>query len=378
MRVSMKVATVLAAGALTLAGCGEAPEEGGSSSKGGSQSGSGSEEAVDTEGVDADYKACMVSDSGGFNDQSFNQTSWAGMERAGEELGIDVAKVESQSDADFAPNVDSLINQQGCDLVVGVGFLLEDAIQEAAEQNPETDFALVDAALADAKGNPTEADNVRPLLFNTAEASFLAGYLSAGMSESGKVATFGGMEIPSVTVFMDGFADGVDKYNEDKDEKVKLLGWNKKSQKGSFSGDFENVSQGKTLTEQFLAQGVDVVMPVAGPVGSGAAQAVEGKEGTKLVWVDTDGYESTEYGKVILTSVMKEMDEAVFTAILEGAKGEFTNEPYVGTLENEGVSIAPFHDFEAAVPAELVEEVDALEEQIASGELKVESENTPK
>lgn len=393
MRVSMKVASVLAAGALTLSACGDAPEEesggsnggetsaqfGGSGEESGESGASGSGESSQAAGgeVDKNYKACMVSDQGGFDDQSFNQTSYAGLERAEKELGVQIATVESSSPADFDPNVDSLINQQNCNLVIGVGFMLEDAIQSAAEQHSDIDFALVDAALADGD-EPTTAENVRPLLFNTAEAAFLGGYLAAGVSETGKVATFGGVQIPSVAVFMDGFADGVKHYNEAKDGDVQVLGWNKESQDGAFSGDFENIGQGKTLTEQFLAQDVDVVMPVAGPVGAGAAQAVEGKDGAKLIWVDTDGYESTEYGEIIVSSVVKKMDEAVFNAVQQGASGSFDNTPYVGTVENEGVGLAPFHDFEGEISDELKSELDDLRGQIASGDLTVESENTPK
>src|SRR5690606_29226415 len=149
-----------------------------------------------------------------------------------------------QSDADYATNVGNLVSQ-GCDLTIGVGFLLEDAIQQAAEQNTDTNFALIDSAFSDADFQPVELDNAKPLLFNTAEASFLAGYLAAGMSESGTVATFGGLQIPSVAIFMDGFYDGVNKYNEDNDADVQLLGWDKEEQTGSFSGDFENQSQGQ-------------------------------------------------------------------------------------------------------------------------------------
>src|SRR5690606_5219236 len=120
--------------------------------------------------------------------------------------------------------------------------------------------------------NPVELPNAKPILFNTAEAAFLAGYLAAGMTETGTVATFGGIQIPSVAIFMDGFSDGINKYNEDNpDANVQLLGWDKEAQNGSFSGDFENQSQGQTLTEQFIAQGADIIMPVAGPVGLGAA-----------------------------------------------------------------------------------------------------------
>ncbi|WP_374927827.1 BMP family protein [Kytococcus sedentarius] len=401
MRVSMKVASVLAAGALALSACGDAPEESGDETSKGTSAESaesgdatGDESAESGEGesgesgegesgdavageVDTDYKACMVSDQGGFDDQSFNQTSFAGLERAKEELGVQIAQVESSSEADFTPNVDSLVNQQNCNMIIGVGFMLEDAIQEAAKQHSDIDFALVDAALADGD-TPTTAENVRPLLFNTAEAAFLGGYLAAGMSETGKVATFGGVQLPSVAVFMDGYADGVKHYNEAKDADVQVLGWNKESQEGAFSGDFENIGQGKTLTEQFLAQDVDVVMPVAGPVGAGAAQAVEGKDGAKLIWVDTDGYESTEYGDIIMSSVVKKMDEAVFTAVQQGATGSFDNTPYVGTVENEGVGLAPYHDFDGEVSDELKKEIEDLRGQIASGDLKVESENTPK
>ena len=114
------------------------------------------------------------------------------------------------------------------------------------------------------------------------------------------------------------------------------------------------------------------------PDGAGAAQAVEGKDGAKLIWVDTDGYESTEYGDIIVSSVVKKMDEAVFNAVQQGASGSFDNTPYVGTVENEGVGLAPFHDFEGEVSDELKSELDDLRGQIASGDLTVESENTPK
>ena len=148
--------------------------------------------------------------------------------------------------------------------------LLVLAIQAAAEANPETHFALIDSAFSDAEFNPVELDNAKPILFNTAEAAFLAGYLAAGMSETGTVATFGGIQIPSVAIFMDGFADGVAKYNEDEGTDVKLLGWDKAAQTGSFTGDFENQANGQNLAQGFIDQGADIIMPVAGPVGLGA------------------------------------------------------------------------------------------------------------
>ena len=253
----------------------------------------------------------------------------------------------------------------------------QSALHDAAESNPDLHFGLVDATFSDEDGNTAELENGKPIIFNTAEASFLAGYLAAGMTETGTVATFGGIQIPSVTIFMDGFVDGVEQYNDDNDEDVEALGWDKDDQEGSFSGDFENQSQGQALTEQFISQDADIIMPVAGPVGLGAASAAQDAEGTKIIWVDSDGYESTDYGDIVLTSVMKQISNAVQDTIAEDVNGNFSAEPYVGTLENEGVGLAPYHDFEGEVPAELDERIQELREQIISGELTVESPSTP-
>ena len=317
----------------------------------------------------------MVSDAGGFDDQSFNQAGFEGLEQAESELGITAVEVESSADTDYGPNIDNLV-QQGCNLVIGVGFLLEDPIQTAAEANPDTNFALIDSPFSDAEFNPVELDNAKPILFNTAEAAFLAGYLAAGMSETGTVATFGGIQIPSVAIFMDGFVDGVAKYNEDNGTDVKTLGWDKAAQTGSFTGDFENQANGQNLAQGFIDQGADIIMPVAGPVGLGAAAAAQGA-GAKIIWVDSDGFLTTEYGDIIITSVMKQIGPAVFDTVSESVDGNFTNEPYVGTLENEGVGLAPFHDFEDQVPTELQDMLAQYQEQIIAGDLVVESTNTP-
>jgi len=365
VRQVVKLAAVSTAATLALAACGDAPEEEGNGGSG-SQEGSGNE----------DFQACMVSDAGGFDDQSFNQSGREGMESAESELGIQTTLVESQSDADYATNVNTLVSQ-GCNLTIGVGFLLEDAIQTGAEENTDTNFALVDSAFQNEDFEPVEIDNAKPILFNTAEASFLAGYLAAGMTETGTVATFGGIQIPSVAIFMDGYVDGVDKYNEDNDEDVEVLGWDKEDQSGSFSGDFENQSQGQTLTEQFIAQDADIIMPVAGPVGLGAVAAAQGAEGTKIIWVDSDGYETTDAGDIMLTSVLKQIGPAVDQTITESVQSGFSNEPYVGTLENDGVGLAPYHDFEGEVPEELNAKIDDYTQQISEGELTIESPNAP-
>ena len=364
MKRATQVTALAAVAALALAACGAAPED--DETTGGGD---------DTAGGNSDFSACMVSDAGGFDDQSFNQAGFEGLEQAKTELGITATEVESSADTDYAPNIDNLV-QQGCNLVIGVGFLLEDPIQAAAEANPDTNFALIDSSFSDADFNPVEIDNAKPILFNTAEAAFLAGYLAAGMTETGTVATFGGIQIPSVAIFMDGFVDGVAKYNEDNGTEVKTLGWDKEAQTGSFTGDFENQANGQNLAQGFIDQGADIIMPVAGPVGLGAAAAAQ-SGGAKIIWVDSDGFLTTEYGDIIITSVMKQIGPAVFDTVSESVDGNFTNEPYVGTLENEGVGLAPFHDFEDKVPAELQDMLAQYQEQIIAGDLVVESTNTP-
>ena len=200
------------------------------------------------------------------------------------------------------------------------------------------------------------------------------------MSETGTVGTFGGIKLPTVAVFMDGFYDGVMKYNEDKGADVKILGWDKAKQDGLFAGKFDSPTDGKNLANNLIQSGADIIMPVAGGTGLGAAQAAQESGGkVAIVWVDTDGYESaSQYKEVFLTTVEKGIATAVETATTETVQGNYTNTPFVGTLANDGVGLAPYHDFESKVPAELTAEVEALKAQIIDGTIVVESDNSPK
>ncbi|MFV0427039.1 MAG: BMP family protein [Beutenbergiaceae bacterium] len=362
-------AAMFAAAALTLAACGEAPPEEPTSTSDDS-TGSSEDEAS------SDVYACLVSDQGGFEDQSFNQAGYEGLQRAEAELGVRINAVASETDADFAPNIDTMI-QEGCTLIIGAGFLLEDAIQTAAEANPDIQFALVDSAFTDPDFNVVEIDNAKPLLFNTVEAAFLGGYVAAAMSESGIVATYGGQPIPSVQIFMDGYAAGIEQYNTDNGTEVRLLGWDAQAQQGDFAGSFEDQSAGQNLTQTFLAQGADVILPVAGPVGLGTGAALDSNGSGSMIWVDSDGYLTTDFGSIIITSVMKQIGPAVFTAIEESVNGNYTNAPYVGTLEDGGVGLAPYYDFEGTIPQEVVQRVEELQQEIIDGERTVESVNSP-
>ncbi len=354
-------AALLGVSGLLLAGCGAAPEE------------SGDGAAAPAED-NTDYTACIVSDQGGFDDRSFNQSSYEGLKAAEEELGIETREAESNSPSEFTPNVNRMV-EAGCNSIIGVGFLLGDTIKPIAKEQTDVHFIGVDVT------DPDFTDNVQRIIYDTAEAAFLAGYLAAGTSETGKVATYGGAEIPTVTIFMDGFAAGVEHYNEEKDADVQVLGWDREAKTGSFTGDFENQAAGKTNTTNFINEGADIIMPVAGPVGLGTLDAVteanSGGKSAKVIWVDSDGYETTEQGEVILTSVVKKMGDAVQEVITNDLEGEFSAEPYVGTLENGGVDLAPFHDFDGEVSEEMKSELEAIKQGINDGSIEVGSEYSP-
>jgi basic membrane protein A len=193
------------------------------------------------------------------------------------------------------------------------------------------------------------------------------------------VGTYGGIKIPPVTIFMDGFADGVAHYNQAKSANVQVLGWNKATQQGSFANTFVSAAEGKKLSDSLAAQGADVIMPVAGGTGLGTMEDAAGGKFAGI-WVDVDGCESTQYCAGMLTTVVKNIPDAVRDAVLKGAKGESLAQTagFIGTLANNGVSLAPYNQFDSKVSAELKAEVDKLKQDIIAGTVKVESPAQPK
>jgi basic membrane protein A and related proteins len=347
--------------ALVAAACGDDDD-----TTSGGDGGGGGEEAA------TDFTACQVTDTGGVDDRSFNETAYNGLVQAADELGFEPAVLESETEADYAANIQAFIDQ-GCDLIVTVGFLLGGATATAATDNPDQNFAIVDYDFSEAAGDPAdEFPNVAELTFSTEQAAFLAGYVAAATTESGKVGTYGGINIPTVTIFMEGFEAGITYYNEQNSANVELLGWSTADGDGLFTGDFEDQAKGRSTTEQLLDQGADIIMPVAGPVGQGTIEAVQAAGGNaKIVWVDTDGCVSVEDAcDLFLTSVMKNMDVAVHDTTVAAAEDNFEAGLYTGTLENGGVGIAPFHEFEESVPQEVKDAVDDLTQQIIAGDIE--------
>ena len=363
-------AAVAVAATLVIAACGSSHNSASSSSTSSAATSSSTGSAA----TSAKYLACMVTDTGGIDDRSFNASSWAGMQAAAlANSNITVKYLQSTTQSDYTPNINTFLGAK-CGVIVTVGFLMGSATEAAAKAHPSQKFAIVDCSYASGCLTGTKESNIDQLVFNTVQDGFLGGYLAAGLTKTGKVATFGGEDFGTVTIYMDGFWDGVQYYNEKHGTHVQVLGWNEQTQKGSFTGDFTNQTKGDTLTSTFITEGADIIFPVAGNVGLGAAKAVQdadvaaGGQKVNMFWVDTDGCVSAQqYCKYFITSVTKGIVPSVSTAVLSAAKGTFTGGTYIGTLANGGAVLSPYHDFASQVPASLQSELKTVEMGIENG-----------
>ena len=318
---------------------------------------SGEEVPVVTNGV------CLVTDTKGLGDRSFNDTAWKGVTDAEEQLAIQGVVLESQVDSDYEKNIENCV-KSGSLLTVSVGYLIGNATATAAKANPDHRFAIVDFSY------DPGYENVLGLEFSTDQAAFLAGYLAAGVTKTGKVGTFGGVNIPTVTIFMNGFTRGVEYYNQVHETEVQVIGWDPVLEIGLFTGTFDVVQKGVLMGELLMDEGVDIIMPVAGGVGQGTATAAIERGDVFLIGVDTDWtVSSPEYSSIMLTSVIKRMDVAVFDAISKVIDGSFEGGLYVGTLANGGVDLAPFHQLDDIVSQDLKNELEEVKAGIVDGRI---------
>ena len=321
----------------------------------------------------------LATDTGGIDDRSYNATVWQGVQSAAKDLGINGKYLEAQQQADYAKNIRQFVSEK-LDLIVTVGFLMGVDTATAAQANPDQKFAIVDYAYPDCWpgaivgrdcGSKTVLDNVVGLTFRIDEAAYLAGYLAAGMTNTGKVGTFGGLQIPVITDYMKGFAAGAEHYNSVKNAQVEVVGWSTAQDSGVFIGNFESKDDGGKTAESMINDGVDIIMPIAGTANLGAAAACR-QAGCMIIGVDTDVYLSAaEYRDVYLTSAIRKMDVAVHEVIRDLARGAFEGGVYVGALKNNGVGLAPFHSYDGKVPAALKAEIEKLAADIASGKISV-------
>jgi len=315
----------------------------------------------------------MVLDTGGVDDKSFNQSSWAGMTAAkAANSSIAISYVPSNSQNDYAPNL-AAEHAAGCKTIIAVGGLMNSAVKAAVAKNPTQQYAEIDFA--------SQGPNDYGLQYNTAQGAFLGGYLAAGMTKTGKVATYGGLNIPPVTIYMDGFWEGVQYYNSQNHTKVAVLGWNEKQQKqGTFANSFTDQNKGKQISQAFIQQGADIIFPVGGGTGLGSGAAAQSSGGkVAVIWVDTDGCVSApQYCPVFMTSVLKNLTDSVTKYVNAAAGGTFPTGSYIGTLANKGTGLAPYHDFTKKVSDGLQRQLIAVAGDVASGKIVITSPSQPK
>ena len=360
MKKSIQLAAALAAVGLAASACGSKPVDNNSA-------GSGSTSA-------AAFKACMVTDTGGLDDHSFNSAAWQGMNDAKTASSgkITIADAQSTTENDYATNIAGFV-QGNCGIIVTVGYSMDTATVASAKTNTKQNYAIVD--------NGSTGSNVKGLQFNTAQGAFLGGYVAAGMTKTGKVATFGGQNLPSVVVYMDGFWEGVQYYNQKHNAKVQVLGWNETTQQGTFdpTNSFTDTNGGQQIAQTFQSQGADIVFPVAGGTGVGALAAAQSSSGAlKVIWVDTDGCAANpQYCGVILGTVTKGIAPAVSSIVEDAQAGKFDATSYIGTLANNGTAFVPGNTLGSSIPAALTAEVATIKAGIESGSIPITSKNQP-
>jgi len=300
-------------------------------------------------------KAGLVTDVGKINDGTFNQYAYQGLKKAEKDLGIGTKYIETQAQADYGKNIQSLVEAK-CEIVVAVGFMMGDAIKEASGKYPDTKFAIVDFAYDPA------LPNVRGLVFAEDQAGYMAGALAASMSKSGTIAVVGGMEIPPVQKFVKGYEAGAKSIKADA------------TVKSVYIDSFTDRARGAEAAKSFMSEGADVIFGAGGQTGSGGIQAAA-EAGAYVIGVDQDEYVTTfQNGGApgadkIISSAMKRVDQAVFLTIKDVVDGKFTNGVSVYDASNGGIGLAPYNKADAAIPADVKAKMDQILKGLADGSI---------
>jgi basic membrane protein A and related proteins len=369
-RTAAAAGGVALAAALAVSACASSSSSSTAASGTGSSSTASGSSAGGTTS-DPSFSACIMISNTGIADHSFNQAAWAAMTEAKSKLGITVKYLEQSGTVDFS-TIGAEFVQADCSMIIGVGFDTETTIDALAKANPSIKFAVIDDTLT------TPEPNAVSLVYETNQASFLGGYLAAGMSKSGTVGVYGNEAIAPVELYMTGYVYGVDYYNKVHGTSVKVIGWNPASGSGQFVGSFTDVNQGKLITEAEIQQGADVIFAVAGPIDEGTVEAMQAAGGPAAgyytLWVDSDGCETNpDACGELLSTVQKNIQPSLYQVIQKTVAGSFPKGDYLGTLTDSGVGLAPYHQLAGKVPAALQAEITALEKAVAAGTVKVQA-----
>lgn len=313
-----------------------------------------------------EFNVCQITDMGSVFDNTFQQTVHQGVMDAEKTLGIKAEVLQSFEEGDYEKHLTTFV-ERGCDLIVSAGYMLGDITIAFAQENPDILFTLIDIEV------DTDRPNVVNQVYQIDEAAFLAGYLAARMTETGKVATYGGVPLQPVILFMDGFTRGVSYYNRVKGVNVEVIGWNINNPDGGmFVDSFDNLDLGVEIGNELINQNVDVIFPVAGQVGLGTAMVMMERDAGYVIGVDSDwAIENPEFAPVILTSVLKNTGVTTYEIIRRSLEGKFEAGKYIGRLDNDGVGLAPFYEMEGIIPEQIRNEIQEIREKIINGEIEL-------
>lgn len=316
-------------------------------------------------------KTCLVTDLAGVDDRSFNASAWQGVQDAmtAGYATPDSFFLESTDAADWQPNIDQMVSQ-GCQHIVTVGFALGEVTAINAQAHPDITWTMIDNVLTDETFAPLALPNVRELVYQTDEAAFAAGYLAAGVSSTGILCTYGGANFPTVSIFMDGFTRGAMHYNDIKGTSVEVKGWDPEAGDGLFTGSFTDMALARSTAESLFQENCDIIIPVGGAINLPAGDAINdlGLDAA-LIGVDADAYFAmdTQYQPLWLTTVEKAIAPFVTLAVQDQQQGTWSPGSFVGNLANDGVGLAPYHDWDSRVSDELRAEVEQLLADIKDG-----------
>jgi len=301
-----------------------------------------------TEQKTESLSVAMVTDTGGVNDQSFNQSAWEGLQKAEKDLSVKVSYQESSQDSDYAPNLETLLDA-GNDLIWGIGFKLGDYVLTEAQNNPDQKYAIIDYAY---ENTP---ENLVGVVFKAEQSSFLVGYIAGKMTKTNKVGFVGGVEGNVIDGFDYGYQAGVKYANPD----VTVL--------RQYAESFNDSAKGKAIANQMYQDGADIVFHAAGGVGDGVIEAAK-EQGKYAIGVDRDQNDLAPDN--VITSAMKRVDIGMYTIVQQLKEGNFPGgQTVVLGLADGGVDIAPTSD--KHVPKEILDEVEVLKQKVIDGEIEV-------
>ena len=295
-------------------------------------------------------KVGMVADTGGINDESFNQSAWEGLQQAEKELGIEVKVIESKQASEYLGNIETLVDQ-GMDLVIGVGFTMAEDIKTQAENYPDVNFAIIDETYEEIPSNVT------PILFKANEAAYLTGLIAGKMTQTNEVGFIGGMDNPVVNQFEYGYTAGVVEANDKANVKVQ------------YAGTFSDAAKGKSIANQMYANNIDTILSAAGGTGIGAIESAK-EQNKYAIGVDKD--QSDLAPQNVLTSALKKVNVGVLETVKAFKDGEsIGGEERVYGLKEDGVGIP--ESTKNLVLQDIIDYVNTMAEKVKNGEIKVPS-----